>query len=137
MKQLQLIFTFILLFLSNATAVALAEYDNEQEQDIPITEALEKLSEKHQVFFAYDADLLRNIKVPDDFDSYQSLNEAIHGLLSKSGLKYDMIGDKYCVIYKDTKKGTRTKNKLERKFRQIEALQSEGTVSLQRSSTKI
>lgn len=108
----------------------------DEKQEILITEALERLSEKHQIFFAYDADLLRGIKVEDDLKEYNSLNEAIHSLLEKSGLKYDMIGDQYCVIYKDTKQGARTKKKLERKFRQIEALQSEGRISLQRNNSK-
>ncbi|GAB5554975.1 MAG: TonB-dependent receptor [Saprospiraceae bacterium] len=111
-----------------------ANNDKTEEQDILITEALEKLSEKHQVFFAYDADLLRGIEVNADLSKYKSLEEAVQSLLKRSGLKYDLIGTKYCVIYKDTKKGTRTKNKLERKFRQIEALKREGSVSLQRST---
>ncbi len=105
-------------------------------KDILLTEALNLLSEQYQVLFAYDADLLRNIRVDGDLSKYQTLEASVHGLLQNSGLKYNRIGPKYCVIYKDTRKGTRSKKKLERKIRQIQNLSSNGSISLQRSTVE-
>jgi len=103
-------------------------------QEVLLTEALDQLSEEFQVFFAYDADLLRDIKVEDDATAYSSLEEAIGSLLERSGLSFDLINSKYCVIFKDSKKGHRTKKKLARKIRQIEALENKGVLSLQRTN---
>lgn len=102
-------------------------------QSTLLTEALEQLSEKYQVFFAYDADLLRGIEVDVDINKYRNLEEAVSGLLKNSGLGFDLIGPKYCVIYKDNPEGNRNKRKLERKIRQIEALEKKGNLSLQRN----
>ncbi len=105
-------------------------------QGILLTDALDQLSEQYQVFFAYDSDLLRDVKVEDDLLNYNSLEDAIMGLLGKANLKYELVNSKFCVIYKNNRKGTRTKKKLEQKIRQIEALENKGKVSLQRTNRK-
>lgn len=101
-----------------------------------LTEALRQVSERFEIFFAYDADLLRGIEVDDNFARYATLEEAVTGLLEQSGLKFDLVGPKYCVIYKDNPKSRRTKRRLERKIRQIEQLENKGDISLQLSSRK-
>ncbi|WP_235298719.1 TonB-dependent receptor [Portibacter marinus] len=106
------------------------------QQEILLTEALELLSEKYQIFFAYDADLLRGLKVDDQFLNGQSLEETVNNLLEETGLLYDKIDDKYCVIYKDDRKGKRDKKKLERKIREIEAIKSKGNISIQKSKVR-
>ena len=74
------------------------------EQETLLTDLLNQLSEQYQVFFAYDADLLRDIKVKNDVTEYQSLDKAVKSLMDQSGLNFDMINSKYCVIYKSEKK---------------------------------
>ncbi|MEZ4994657.1 MAG: SusC/RagA family TonB-linked outer membrane protein, partial [Saprospiraceae bacterium] len=128
----------IMLFLLTSTTVyqlraeAGRSFLREQQTEL-LTDVLDQLSEQYRVFFAYDTDLLRDIKVEADLSKYRTLEQAVEGLLAQSGLAYDMIGPKYCVIYKDNKQGNRAKKKLERKMRQIEALEKRGNLSLQRT----
>lgn len=100
-----------------------------------LTDALSEVGEQYNVFFAYDADLLRSSQVTTKANEYSSLEEAVTSLLAGSGLKFDLVGPKYCVIYKDTPGSRRTKRKLERRIRQIGELEKKGDVSLQRVTT--
>jgi TonB-linked SusC/RagA family outer membrane protein len=138
MKKLKRKLTTITLLMLGLAALPLSGYAGQAvtitAQGALLTDALDKLSEQYQVFFAYDADLLRNIEVNDDLSQYRSFEDAITGLLRKSGLDYDLISAKYCVIYRDTRQGSRTKRKLERKIKQIEALENKGNLSLQKNS---
>ena len=128
MKKLKRKLTTITLLMLGLAALPLSGYAGQAmtitAQGALLTDALDKLSEQYQVFFAYDADLLRNIEVNDDLSQYRSFEDAITGLLRKSGLDYDLLSAKYCVIYRDTRQGSRTKRKLERKIKQIEALEA-------------
>ena len=137
MKKLKLKLTTILLLILGLASPPLNGQANQNvsfaAQSILLTDALDQLSEEYQVFFAYDADLLRNIEVDNDLRRYRSLEEAVTGVLRKSSLKYELVNSKYCVIFKDTRQGARNKKKLERKIRQIEALEKKGNLSLQRS----
>jgi len=105
-----------------------------QAESMYLTDALSQVSERFEVFFAYDADLIRETRVNNNLSKYESLEEAVSGLLKASGLKFDLVGDKYCVVYRDNPKSRRTKKKLERKIRQIEVLEKRGDISLQRST---
>ncbi|PHN07695.1 SusC/RagA family TonB-linked outer membrane protein [Flavilitoribacter nigricans] len=136
-KMKHLLLAMILLLAgvgSPALSAHTADHSVTMEQSILLTEVLDQLSEEYKVFFSYDADLLRGIEVEVDLSRYRTLEQAIAGLLEQSGLKYDMIGPKYCVIYKDNRQGNRNKRKLERKIRQIEALENRGNLSLQRTT---
>ncbi len=138
MKKLKLQLTVLILLLFGISVQPLGgsttKVDRaDSHQEVLLTEVLDQLSEQYQVFFAYDADLLRDIMVEEDASHYASVEEAIGNLLERSGLSYDMINAKYCVIYKDSKKGHRTKKRLARKIRQIEALENKGIISLQRN----
>lgn len=123
----------VLLVLSTSSLALQASTGREASDGkvVLLTEVLDQLSEQYQVFFAYDTDLLRNIEVEVDLSKYRTLEQVVTDLLEKSGLKYDMIGPKYCVIFKDSPRGNRTKRKVERKIRQIEALENKGNLSLQ------
>lgn len=138
MEQAKLRINFLLLLLAVVLAQPMqaeSRWNNppEVQQAELLTEVLDRLSEQYQVFFAYDADLLRGLEVEVDLSKYRTLEQAVGGLLAQSGLAYDMIGPKYCVIYKDNRQGKRAKKKLERKMRQIEALERKGNLSLQRT----
>jgi len=137
-KSIPKLMTMVLLIISISWLPSQAETEEvtRSAQEDLLTEVLDQLSEKFQVFFAYDADLLRGVKVDADLSKYHSLEEAVAGVLEQSGLKYDMIASKYCVIYKDNRRGNRAKRKLERKIRQIEDIERRGNISLQRSSRR-
>lgn len=98
----------------------------------PLTDILEEFGEKYQVFFTYDSELLGNEEVEFEFKTEESLNQAIDRLLANTGFRYDSFSDKYFIIYKDDKKGSKNARKLKRKIKQIQKLEKKGKLSLQR-----
>ena len=103
-----------------------------QPEERPIAEVLEEISEKYQVFFTYDAELLKGIKVKFALSEAKDLDNAINIVMARTGLGYELLGNKYYVIYKDNKKGQKNMRKMKRKLQQIEKLEQSGTLSLQR-----
>ncbi|MEN0047579.1 MAG: carboxypeptidase-like regulatory domain-containing protein [Bacteroidota bacterium] len=100
-----------------------------------LLEVLDQLGEKYQVFFSYDSELLSSIKVNFELRDYEQLETAVNRALKDTGLKYKNLDGKYYVVYKDNKLERRTVKKITRKFKQIEKLEKNSNVSVQRSST--
>lgn len=96
-----------------------------------LVEVLGEMSEQYQVFFSYETKFLREIKVDFQLRRGESLDTAINRLLNSVGLEYKTIGSKYYVIYRDTRKGKKKANKLERKINQIQKLEEKGNIKLQ------
>lgn len=99
---------------------------------MPLTEALEEISEKFQVLFTYDAELLKDIDVEFDLSKAEGFDDAVNRLLTQTGLGYEHLGGKYYVIYQDDKRGLKTMKKMKRKIRQIQKLEKTGSLSLQK-----
>ncbi len=99
-------------------------------QERPLVEALEELSEKYQVFFSYETELLNQIEVDFSFQKEENLEEAINRLLGATDLRYKYLGGKYYVIYRNYGKGLKTLKKLERKINQLIDLEKKGEFSL-------
>jgi len=100
-------------------------------EERPLTEVLEELSEKYQVVFTYDADLLKGVEVDDELLKNASLERTIDNLLKETGLLYEHLGSKYYVIYKDNRAGHKSMKKMGRKLHQIQKLEEKGSLSLQ------
>ena len=96
----------------------------------PLVEVLEELSEKYQVFFSYDTELLNEFDVDFEYQQEEALEGAINRLLAETNLRYKYLGDKYYVIYRNSGKGQKTLRKLERKINQIIDLEKKGNFSL-------
>lgn len=103
-------------------------------QDRPLHEVLEELGETYQVFFSYEPKLVKNIDVDFDLRPEESLDEAINRLLVKTNFTFDLISDKYIVVYKNDKKGQQKAKKIRRKIEQIRKLENEGGLSVRRNS---
>lgn len=106
------------------------------DQGLPLTEALEQISERYQVIFSYDARLLSNIEVDFEFQRNEQLETAVNRLLADTGLKYKHLGDKYYVIYKDNRSGQQKARKLQKKIRQIQKLEQSNEIMVQRSTSQ-
>ncbi len=127
---------FLTLALHPPSAIASSEkgladyYTSEQ----PLTEILKEMGEKYQVFFTYEANLLQNVEVDFEFKSGESLENAISRLLSNTGFQYQSYGDKYVVIFQNTKRGKKGARKLGRKIRQLKRLEDNQNLTLKRKS---
>jgi TonB-linked SusC/RagA family outer membrane protein len=105
-------------------------------QEKQLVEVLKEMGEKYQVFFTYEAELLQDIEVDFDFRNGESLQSAIGRLLSNTGFEYKSYGDKYMVIFQDTKRGQKSAKKIGRKIKQLERLESKENVSVQKNITQ-
>lgn len=104
------------------------------QSDQPLIEALKELSEKFQVFFTYEVDLVKDIHVKEMQLNEASLEKAINKLLENTGLKYELLDKRYYVIYKDTRKGKGTVKKLKKKIKQIKQIEQSGNLKIQRNT---
>ena len=109
---------------------------NSNETSEPITKVLDEISEKYQVFFTYDIDLLKGILVDVENLEGEELNEIINQILAKTNLKYEQLGDKYYVIFANSRNGKKTMRKMKRKIKQIQKLEKKGNIDLKPHSKK-
>lgn len=88
----------------------------------PLTKVLEKISEKFQVFFTYDADLLKEIYVDIDIAKINTLEQVMKPLMRKAKLGFEHLGSNYYVIYQNNRKGRKSFKKKRSEYREIERL---------------
>ncbi len=119
---------------------------NDSNKSIPIkqseelTKILIDIGKKYEVYFSYEATLLEGVEVHFKFKEGEPLKMAIDRLLLETNLQYESYENKYFVIYEKTKKAERKANKVLRKFKQIDRLEKEGHLNVQRfekSQTKL
>ena len=102
----------------------------------PIIQVLEQLSEKYQVFFTYDLELLKDVLVENENHEGEDLEDVINHLLAKTHLIYEQLGEKYYVIFANNRSGKKTMRKMKRKIKQIQKLEKKGNIDLQPNSKK-
>lgn len=100
-----------------------------------LSEVLDEMGEKYQVFFNYESALVKDVKVQFEFRKGEAVKAAVERLLNSTGLKYEHFNEKYVVIYRDNKKGRKGVKKIQKRIKQIENLQKNKSLHLSRSST--
>lgn len=124
---------FVIFSLSSAVVFA---DDNPLQKERPLTEILDQISEVYEVIFTYDASTLDNISVDFNFNKQEKLEIVVNRVLTPTGLQYRHLGEKYYIIYKDTKAGNRKVKKLSRNIKNIQRLENSSEITLQTSSNK-
>ncbi|TXD53493.1 MULTISPECIES: TonB-dependent receptor domain-containing protein [unclassified Polaribacter] len=109
MNQKSIIIKFLVLFFGLfvfQTNVA----QERKKQPIPLATLLEQISDKHKVFFTYNANLLSNNFIQEEGFANLSLEESISLLQKLTSLLFDDLGNNYYVVYTkkqlDDKKAT-------------------------------
>lgn len=104
-----------------------------------LTEILDEISEKYQVFFTYNKSLLKDIKIDYELSESVSLQTAINQVLSLANtyLQYQHLGNNYYVIFQDSKQGRKSVRKLQRKVDQLEKLEKKEGINVQYRNNKI
>ena len=105
-------------------------------QDRPLSEVLDQISERYQVIFTYDASIVEGIRVDFEFEDVEVLESAVNRALKPTGLRYRFLGEKYYIIFKDTRSGNRKAKKLAQNIRQIQRLEKSDDISLEKSTDK-
>lgn len=100
-RPLKIILVFILLISYGLKLNA----QNTENSKIKLTLFLSKLSEEHQVFFTYDADLLSNLEINNEHLISADLQVIVDDLRAQTNLNFDNLGNNYYVIYNDSEQG--------------------------------
>ena len=74
---------------------------------------------------------LKTLRSISNFVRGEDLELAVDRLLKQTDLKFQSLDDRFVIIYKDTKAGTRTARKLQKKIDQINKLERKNNISLQ------
>jgi hypothetical protein len=109
-KPRVLLWMVVLLFSSGLQPI-LANTTSTIEQTKQFIVALEEISEHYQVVFSYETKLLRDVEVDFHFAKNENLESALNRLLGLTGFQHKAIGDKYFVIYRNDKKGSKNAKK--------------------------
>ncbi len=112
---------------------ALGAANNYKLQLKPLSEILNDFKETYHVFFSYEESIVKDLIVDFEIKKAEAFEVAIRRLMKTANLGYEIISRKYCVIYSHDRNGLRKKNKLERKLRQIQKLESSGSLSIETS----
>ncbi len=105
-------------------------------QVTPLSQVLDEISKRYEVFITYDLRMLDDFDVNFEFFEDEALKEAVDRALSTTNLSYKHLGEKYFVVFKDTKASRRKARKITKKFRQIDRLERSHDVSLEKLSTE-
>ena len=124
---------YLILIFSISFSITKA---NPPDQKLPLSEALDQISEMYHVIFTYDASTLANITIDFEFRKDEDLEVVVNRALATTGLKYKYIGEKYYIIYKDTKAGNRTARKLNKSIQKIRQLENSNQILLQKQSNR-
>jgi TonB-linked SusC/RagA family outer membrane protein len=115
-----------------------ADPDNHlQLKEKPLTEILDEFSEKYQVFFSYDSKSVKGVELEFQFKKGEKFDEAIDRLLTPIGFAYESFGDKFLLVYKNTKSGERKTKKLRKHIKRIQKLEAGGNLSIQPKSKSL
>ncbi|MEE9363745.1 MAG: TonB-dependent receptor [Cellulophaga sp.] len=89
----------VLVFGIIGEATANESEDVILKKTITLSEFLDDVSEKHEVFFTYSSDLLSGVSLnPKDFN-YEDLEKVITKLEKKTNFDFEYLGNKYYVVY--------------------------------------
>ncbi len=118
----------LLLLHSSLGLLAGTDYDRQSQ---PLSEVMDKISEKYEVIITYNARLLANINVEFQFKDGEELTNAVNRALNKTDLHYKQLTEKYYIVYKKARTSKKSIKKIRRKFEQIEKLEKEENLSIQ------
>ncbi len=122
---------WLCLCISFTSSLQASDLDKAVVQMMPLTDALDELGERYQVFFSYNENLMRKVNVDFNFKSGESLNDALNKLLSATNFQYEIYGEKYFVVFEKSKQGRIHAKKLKQSIEKIQELEGKGSLSVQ------
>ena len=135
-KRLRVVFLlFCFLGVSYQGVFANEPLEKTLAQKRYLSEILDEIGEKYQVFFNYESSLISNIKVDFELAEAESLNNAVNRLMRLTNLKYELTSDKFVVIYRNDKQGKKKAKKAKKRIKKLQKLEKQGGVQIQRKSS--
>lgn len=104
-------------------------------QERYLSEILDELGEKYQVFFNYESNLIEDIRLEFELKKGESLNQAVNRLMQLTNLQYELTGEKFVIIYKNTKQGKNRAKKTRKRIKKLQKLEQTGDIQIQRRNS--
>src|SRR5690625_922667 len=92
-------------------------------KDVSFVEAVKEISQRFNVFFTFDLELVEGITVDDAFRQIDDVENAVEYVLHKTELNYRIIDMRYVIIYKNDQEGI---NSLKEMSKHLDGLIHEG-----------
>ena len=135
-KKFQGIFLlFFFLGLSCQSIFANTSNQSRVEQERYLSEILDEIGEKYQVFFNYESSLISDIKLDFKLAEAEDLNQAVDRLMRLTNLKYELASEKFVIIYRNDKKGKKKARKAKRRIKKLQKLEKKGDIQIQHKSS--
>ena len=122
-----MLFIFASIFTTQVTNASTKTLSNETEP-IFLIENLNDFEKKYAVYFSYDEQLLRNIKVEFNSKREEKLKDALKRLLKDTGLLFKSFNKKYYVIYENTDEGKADVDDIQRQLNEIKRIESKSNI---------
>ncbi|WP_300025346.1 TonB-dependent receptor [uncultured Maribacter sp.] len=85
----------VMLFSSITSAMAA----NDLKENVTLSEFLNEISEKHEVFFTYNPTLVSSTSLNPEEYKFPALDKIINKLERKTSFDFEYLGNKYYVVY--------------------------------------
>ncbi len=125
---------FCFLGLTYQGAFANIPIEKEIAKERYLSEILDEIGEKYQVFFNYESSLISNIKLDFKLAEAESLNNAVNRLMRLTNLKYELTSEKFVIIYRNDKQGKKKAKKAKKQIKKLQKLEKQGDIQIQRKS---
>lgn len=93
------------LFLLSSANLKISRADTTLAVEISLIEAIELISKAYDVYFTFDMELVKDIKVNYEPKHVKSLEEAMSNLLRETHLNYKLLDKQFLIIYKNDEAG--------------------------------
>ncbi|GAA5222034.1 TonB-dependent receptor [Membranihabitans marinus] len=91
----------------------------EPSSEILLSTAIQQISQKYQVLFNYDKELIDNVKVNYNEEDADNVNEAISGILKGTRIHFKIFDNRYVILYKRDPEGLQSLQKMVDHFQEI------------------
>lgn len=103
-------------------------YAGSEQGEKPLKKVLDEFGETYNVFFSYDKEMVDNVTTSFEFKKEETFTVALGRLLNEVNLEYETFGDKYIVIYQNSRAGSKDITKIKEHLKEIEKIESKGRV---------
>lgn len=135
-KKNFLTITLLISFLLTSNSILSANIDT-MDSEGSLVEILDEFTTTYKVFFSYEKAAIEDVKVDFNIDEDETLSDAMDRLLSSVELEYEIIGDKYIVVFQESNQSDEDLSKLKHHFEEIEKIESKGQLKIFNSSMNL
>lgn len=93
--------------------------ESEPSNEILLSTAIQQISQKYQVLFNYDKELIDNVKVNYIEEDTDNVNEAISGILKGTRIHFKIFDNRYVILYRRDPEGLLSLQKMVDHFQEI------------------